>query len=164
MRCLLDKVTLSQPPISCVIPSESKEAAEMGPASEEETVFCFFDTNILLHYPMFDEVDWPDVIDAPTVCLMVAPIVIHELGDIKDDNRNERRQTRERDVLPKLDRALPKDASQSAPVRSGVFIRDILTEPQISWSDHRLDENIHDDRLLVTILEFRTSLRRRMFG
>jgi hypothetical protein len=71
-------------------------------ATKDDSLYCFLDTCTLLHFTTFDEVDWPAVLGVPSVCLMVAPIVVRELNDHKDDSHNDRRQQRARVVIRKL--------------------------------------------------------------
>ena len=38
-------------------------------------VFAFIDTNVLLHYRFFRDVDWAAALDEPEVVLVLAPVV-----------------------------------------------------------------------------------------
>ena len=45
-------------------------------------VFAFIDTNVLLHYRFFRDVDWAAALDEPEVVLVLAPVVLgSESGD-----------------------------------------------------------------------------------
>ena len=46
-------------------------------------VFAFIDTNVLLHYRFFRDVDWAAALDEPEVVLVLAPVVLSELDDHK---------------------------------------------------------------------------------
>ena len=39
-------------------------------------VFAFIDTNVLLHYRFFRDVDWVAALDEPEVVLVLAPVVL----------------------------------------------------------------------------------------
>lgn len=53
--------------------------------------FVFIDTNALLHYQFFDEVDWPAQFGVTNVTLVFAPIVLAELDRHKwSGSRHER--------------------------------------------------------------------------
>lgn len=132
------------------------DISRMTPRTKSiDPVYLFFDTNILLHFTMFDEVNWCTVLDTKAVCLIVAPIIHHELSDHKDDASNERRQKRARDVIRKLDKFLPDTAGHEAPVRKGVTIRELPLHPHVGWNNLGLLPQQGDDRLIASILEFK---------
>lgn len=58
---------------------------------EEQNVIplthCFLDTNVFLHFQRFDTVDWPKVLGAQQVCLMLTTTVMEELNYHKDDSK-----------------------------------------------------------------------------
>jgi PIN domain len=116
---------------------------------------CFLDTNVFLHFQMFDTVDWPQVLGAQHVCLMLTTIVMEELNRHKDDAKNPGRQKRAREILSKLDDILPTDAAGiSVPVRQNVTLQEILEAPDVDWKAVKLDPQKGDDYLLASILDF----------
>jgi hypothetical protein len=119
--------------------------------------YCFLDTNILLHFQTFNEVDWPKVVHAKQVCLVLAPIVLRELDKHKHDYNNERRRSRARVILSKLKPLLETVtvAEQLPQVRNNVSLLALLEEPLLDWTAERLDQTVNDDRLLASILDFR---------
>lgn len=119
-------------------------------------IYCFLDTNILHHFQMFDEVNWTEVLNAKQVCLVIAPTVLRELNQHKDDYNNERRRNRARMLLSKLKRLLePEMITDQLPiVRRDVSLMAISQEPSINWIEEHLDPNNADDRLIASILEF----------
>lgn len=122
-----------------------------------EFVYCFVDTNVLLQFETFDEVDWPTAVSSMQVCLVLAPVVGAELNDHKDDASNERLNKRARLLLSKLKTRL-QDAKpgEQVPVRSGVTLMDIPREPSagFDWARYGLDRSNNDDRLIASMLEF----------
>jgi len=118
-------------------------------------IYCFLDTNILIEFQTFDEVDWPQVLDVRKVCLVLAPIVIHELDQHKSDFNNTRRQKRARMLLSKLNKFLETEtpSGELPPVRRNVTIMP-LTEPLVDWKAEGLDPNVPDDRLIASILDY----------
>jgi PIN domain len=119
---------------------------------------CFLDTNVFLHFQMFDTVDWPQALGAQHVCLMLTTTVMEELNRHKDDAKNPGRQKRAKEILSKLDDILPTDtAGISVPVRQNVTLQEILEAPDVDWKVAKLDPQKGDDYLLASILDFRAA-------
>jgi hypothetical protein len=120
-------------------------------------IYCFLDTNILLEFTTFDEVDWPKVLSAKQVCLVLAPIVLRELDKHKTDYHNSRRQNRARMLLSKLSKIFDT-TNQAIYIRPNVTMMILPKEPFVDkpedWVKEGLDQNISDDRLLASILDF----------
>ncbi len=72
---------------------------------------CFLDTNTFLHFQVFNRVDWPQVLGAQRVCLMLTTTVMEELDHHKDDPKNPGRQKRAKEILSKLDDILSTDSA-----------------------------------------------------
>lgn len=125
---------------------------------DKDMMYCFLDTNVLLHYKTFDEVKWQEVLGVEDVCLVIAPTVTWELDKFKDDSRNSWRQQRAKMLIRKLDKYLGS-VSPVTPVQlpRETWIMDLVQEPAIDWGETGLDPEIRDDRILATILEFRSS-------
>jgi hypothetical protein len=119
-------------------------------------VRCFLDTNILLEFQTFNEVNWLKVLNAKRVCLVLAPIVIHELDKHKSDYTNTRRQKRARMLLPKITKLIEGEtiADELPQVRRNVTLMVLPNEPLIDWRAEHLDPTVNDDRLIASILEF----------
>jgi len=119
-------------------------------------VYCFLDTNILLEFETFDDVDWPKVLNAKQVCLVLAPVVISELDKHKTDYNNARRQKRARMLLPKITKLNEAEtiADTLPQVRHNVTLLVLPNEPLIDWKAEHLDPMVNDDRLIASILEF----------
>jgi hypothetical protein len=121
-----------------------------------EAIYCFVDTNLLVHFQTFNEVEWTKILQAPQVGLVVAPIVLRELDKLKNDASNEWRQQRARMLVRKLRESLKPPYE----VRQGVLLLMPAEEPSIEeangyWLKLGLDANIADDRLIASIIEFR---------
>jgi hypothetical protein len=124
-----------------------------------DALYCFFDTNILLHFTTFDEVDWLKFLNAPQVYLMLTRPVLRELDKFKDDRTVAWRRNRARMLLSKIDGLLPQSATGvPVPTKDGidtVFLLDIPREPDAEWiRKHALDPEVTDDRILACILQF----------
>lgn len=68
-----------------------------------DSIYCFLDANVLIHFRAFQEVDWPQKLQARHVYLVLVPTVLRELNKYKDDNKNEARRRRVRSILPRLE-------------------------------------------------------------
>lgn len=117
------------------------------------TAHVFIDTNTLIHFPTFDEVDWPKHLQAKEVHLLLAPIVLREIDKLKDDPRL---KARVQVINGKLKKLLEPPADDgTARVRPGVILSALTVEPRIDWEAHELDRTEPDDRLLATMLVYR---------
>ncbi len=117
------------------------------------TVFVFIDTNVLLQYRLFDEVDWAKELGIPQLTLVFAPVVFDELDKFKWGGTR-RQKDRARSVVKKLN-AL---ALSTTPVRvrDGVQAIALDTEPADAvFAQHRLERQSADDCLLASYCAFR---------
>jgi hypothetical protein len=60
---------------------------ERGVLEPTSTVAVFVDTNVLLHYPPFADIDWKEWLGAKASKLVICMPVIHELDEKKSDPR-----------------------------------------------------------------------------
>ena len=115
-------------------------------------VFAFVDTNVLLHYQFFADVDWAAQLGVDAVTLVFAPVVLSEL-DRHKWNGSRREKARAKTVLKRLD-SLELSPAPVA-VRSGVAALAVVAEPgDAVFAQHRLDRHVADDRLLASLLSF----------
>lgn len=115
-------------------------------------LFAFVDTNVLLHFQFFADVDWAKQFGVDAVTLVFAPVVLAELDQHKWGG-SRREKTRAKAVLKRLD-ALNLSPSAVA-VRPGVSAMALIAEPPDSvFAQHRLDAHVGDDRLLASVLSF----------
>jgi hypothetical protein len=118
-------------------------------------LYCFLDTNIFLQYQMFDDVDWPKLLDVENVTLVVTRQVIAELDKHKHDPASNRRRKRSRRVLKKL---MVCFEEQEGYVRDNVTL-DIQTDIiKSSWLlEHGYDPKNADDCIVGAVHYFRES-------
>jgi hypothetical protein len=115
--------------------------------------FAFVDTNLLLHYQLFTEVDWHKQLDVPEVTIVFAPAIVSEVDDHKWSGAR-REKARAKSVIKKM---LSVGLS-STPVRlrPGVRAMTLDEEPSDAFlAQHRLQVRSNDDRLLASFLKFR---------
>lgn len=122
--------------------------------AERAKAWCFCDTNVFLHYRMFDEVDWHKGLDLESVVLVVPTLVLRELDRLKHGQPDKGRSKRAGQVLRKLvNFALAAPAGTPTLVRKGVELLLLHREPA-HYPDGLVPE-VDDDRLLATAIEFR---------
>lgn len=112
----------------------------------------FIDTNILLHYQSFDEIDWLRLLNVEQVEIRLPSIVIQELDKHKYSS-----SSKLRDKATKVIRKLHKLADSGLKIQLKTNI-DICFEVNSKVADltaQNLDPNSQDDRLLSSILSFR---------
>ena len=115
-------------------------------------VFAFIDTNVLLHYRFFREVDWAAALDEPEVVLVLAPVVLSELDDHKWSG-SRREKARPKGVLKAIDEI--ELAAEAIGIRKGVSVMGIGHEPaEAVFARYRLQGGVKDDRLLASLLAF----------
>ena len=116
-------------------------------------VFAFIDTNVLLHYRFFCDVDWAAALDEPEVVLVLAPVVLSELDGHKWSG-SRREKARAKGVLKAIDEI--ELAAEAIGIRAGVSVMSIGHEPaEAVFARYRLQGSVNDDRLLASLLAFR---------
>ena len=116
-------------------------------------VFAFIDTNILLHYQFFRDVNWAKELRAEEATLVFAPVVVEEL-----DKWQWAGARRERVRAKKVLKALKALGLSTTPVamRPDVKIMALDEEPADDlFARHSLQPRVGDDRLLASVLAFR---------
>ncbi len=118
------------------------------------TTYLFLDTNIYLHYCMFDEIDWPALVGTDSVVIVIPPVTARELNKHKDGHSVPRIKKRAGAVLRKLFELLRE--KDRVVVKKGIELWLEDREPRIDFPSHQLDRTVADDHLLASILSLRT--------
>lgn len=113
----------------------------------------FLDTNVYLHYQLFDQINWPKVLKASEVMIVVPPVTIRELNRHKELHPRSQVKERAGTVIRKL-QTLFVSGSQ-AHVRDGVEIRLEDRDPTIDFEAFQLNHDIQDDHLIASIIMLR---------
>src|SRR6266566_4822625 len=123
-------------------------------AINPEALYCFLDTDVLLHFTTFDEVNWLKFLNTHLVYLVLPITVVRELEKHKDDGSKPHLQERARMLLPKIFKFL---AGTVGPVfiREGVFLLTIPREPLVNWKELELDQDVKDNRILARMILFK---------
>lgn len=113
----------------------------------------FIDTQTLLHYQWLDQIDWCGLLSAPSIDIMLAPVVISELDKHKYSSPRKKIRERARDRIEQIFRTLSEARPDN--LRENVALRRGLRESLADLASHGLDSETNDDRLIGTIIQFR---------
>src|SRR5690348_14199336 len=116
--------------------------------------FLFVDTNVLLHFKRFEEIDWISLTKSSAVTLLLAPIVLRELDDQKATNPQNKLRKRAQALATWVNSKL---SSADFRIREGVAIQFISEDPELDFEKHKLRREIGDDWLIASILDWRNN-------
>lgn len=126
----------------------------MSGLPESDEIYCFLDTDVLMHFTDFDQADWVTFLNAKQVYLVLPITAVHELNKHKDDGSKPGLQQRARSLLPRIAKLLI-GAKGPVCIKEGVYLFAARKEPRIEWSEVELNEHVLDDRILARILLFK---------
>lgn len=110
----------------------------------------FLDTNILLHFKSFLEIDWIKVCEDDKCKIVITPIVIQELDKYKIGN--DERSKRARRILQLIEEFVE---NQKKEIRKNVELIIIIQRPNTNiYKTHHLDQKEQDNQLLASIIEY----------
>jgi hypothetical protein len=112
----------------------------------------FIDTNILLHYQSFDEIDWLKILNVERVEIRLPNIVIQELDKHKYSSSSKLRDKATK-VVKKLHKLV--DSGLKISLKPNVDIYFEVDNKIPDFAILNLDPNSQDDRLLASILLFK---------
>jgi hypothetical protein len=121
-----------------------------------EKLYAFLDTNVFLEYQEYTQLDWPKLLGARRVVLVVAPMVRREIERHRTDPRSPRRQKRARDVSGKLrELVLSVDDGVEAviPERPSTTYLELSRSPQMAKHPD-LSPDVQDDHIIASMREF----------
>jgi predicted ribonuclease YlaK len=119
------------------------------------TVHAFPDTNVLIHFPALDGLDWRAFCGSENVVVHVAQSVLTELNKLKEIGHSKWVRKRAASVQRRLKQLLntPPGSCQLAPQVNLAFEAET---PDIN-AHPGLHAAIADDMLIASVLQFRTS-------
>ncbi|MHB0859579.1 MAG: PIN domain-containing protein [Anaerolineae bacterium] len=127
--------------------------------TDAATVYAFVDTNVLLHYRTYDEIDWPSLFDGKPVCLVVTQTVLDELDLFAHDATNGKRRDRSKMLIRHFRKVMPTaepGSTVNLPGRRGVTIRFLFGSPYLRFYGFNTDTA--DNRILASLKAFRHDL------
>ena len=108
---------------------------------------CFIDTNILIHYKLFSEIDWNKDINETKIELVICPTVLQELDRMKYSELDLEIRNRCKKIIAKL-----SEFSSGDSIKENVTIHFLTNEPLIDWTSYNLSPDTADDRIIASIL------------
>lgn len=114
-----------------------------------EPVYVFPDTNIFLHYQPFDQMRWTEILQLPQIVLVIAPVVVRELDEHKDQHRLSTIRDRARTALKKIEQSILDEMDTQLP--DGVEL-EYAQEPTVDFELRGLRRDINDDHLIANCL------------
>jgi PIN domain len=113
------------------------------------------DTNIFLHFPALAELDWCNISGAETVVVMIAPVVMRELNDHKDNPRSRKLRDRADAALKELHARFKGQKPKE--LRPNVEVQFLTKDPAIDFADRGLLKELSDDWLIATAIDLSAS-------
>lgn len=110
----------------------------------------FLDTNVFIHYQLFDQIDWTKIFNVPDVTIVIPPITIRELNKHKELSTKSRIRERASLVLKKLSSLFVTECT--AIISKGVEIYLEDRDPTVDFAQLHLNKDIQDDHLIASIL------------
>ena len=114
----------------------------------------FLDSMMYMHFRPVDEVDWPAIVGADNVVLVVPRITVQELDKNKNVHRSRRVRDRIRRFLTQLEKWTRADKPR---VREHIALCYLPLWPSIDLSKLGLDSQSADDMLIAAIVDYRKS-------
>lgn len=121
-------------------------------------LYVFCDTMVFLHYRLFTEIDFQDIMDKESVTLVVPDTVSNEIDKHKDTSNNKRLRERAKKVSSKIAELIDNMddmTSLSTTIKNGYFFK-FLPHKAIDFEPLGLDPNSGDNKIIATILDFRS--------
>lgn len=123
--------------------------------NKDHQYYLFLDTNILLHFQLFTEIDWLQILASRQIKIFFPPVIIRELDKKKIEVSSKKIRDRAKTIISKL-KELRKVGSFVVKDVT-IPIAFINEEPKIDWDVAQLDPNLNDDRLIASISTFAES-------
>lgn len=112
-----------------------------------EHLVAYLDTNCFLHYRLFDQIPWDKELNAKSVCLRVAGVVVDELDKHKDKHHVKHIRERAVQVTGRLLDILDRGGA----VRNHVILTCDIDLPTVISSATGIRG---DDELIATVLAY----------
>jgi len=119
----------------------------------QQSATVFVDCDLLLHFKPLQDIDWPKLIDARTVRLVVVPIIVRQLDKHKDTHHQKAIRKRAASRLADFRSAVTR--GNEVEIRANVTLWIDSVEPRLDLSEHQLRHDVDDDYFLASAIEYR---------
>jgi PIN domain len=119
-------------------------------ADDSSTKIVFLDTQIYVHYQDFEQINFPNFVEAHDVTIVIPPVSIRELNKLKDLNPREKIKKRAGSCLKRLHALF--ESSSEARLQSGTIVQLEDRDPSINFEELGLQKEIQDDNLIASII------------
>jgi hypothetical protein len=113
----------------------------------------YIDTNVFLHYNIFDQIDWLNIVNAESIVIVIPPITIRELNKQKELNPHIQVRNRAGDVLKKLSALF--ETKSTAHLRDNIELQLEDRDSTINFDLYQLKFEIQDDQLIASMIMFK---------
>ncbi|MCB8978776.1 MAG: hypothetical protein H6657_15260 [Ardenticatenaceae bacterium] len=110
----------------------------------------YLDTNILLHYQPFDQINWPKIVNAKSVTIVFPPLTIRELNNHKELHPRPHIKKRAGEMIKRLFGLFSSGPKTELTKEILVYFED--RDPTIDFSAHQLNPSVQDDHLIASII------------
>jgi hypothetical protein len=114
--------------------------------------FVFLDTMIYLHFKSVEEIDWPTLVGADEVRILIPRITTTELDKHKDSHPKAKVRDRARRMLRLFETTVGTGRHE---LRKGVTLERFTRRPRFDLATYDLDSGRNDDQLIAAVLEFK---------
>lgn len=118
---------------------------------EPKICFCYLDTNILLHYKYFLDIDWCKVLKLKKITLIICRPVLNELDKKKYNHPNKKIRERARKITIRINSFLSEGLQTT--LRKNVELELLDKKLKIDWEEEGLDQSNLDDQIIAFILD-----------
>ncbi|MBK9331683.1 MAG: hypothetical protein IPM96_04570 [Ignavibacteria bacterium] len=120
----------------------------------KKVISVFFDTNIFLHFKFISEINWNEIFPESDINYVIAPCIVKELDELKYKGITKKQRGRAKNILERFYKISEQDKCKI----DNRNIEFISIEPSREvFEDYKLSETNVDDRLLASIVEFRSN-------
>ena len=122
--------------------------------------FVFIDTNTYVHYRFFDEIDWPSIVEAEQVQIVVTQTIVGELDKLKYTAPSAKDRQRVKKVIKKLydfqSKATKTKAGLIATINNntGIEFQIFSSIPDRVFTQYTLDQSSYDDKIIASVLTY----------
>jgi hypothetical protein len=106
------------------------------------------DTQIFIHYNMFSDCDWSDLLKSDDLELIIVPTVLGEIDEKKYDQRDNIKK-KAKEVSAKFHEVI-----NGKPLRNGIKVIFVDVSSETDYNANGLNESNKDDKIIAEILTF----------